>query len=187
MMFVTDQLNSLLQKLYLPISFILLMVSGYVFYSAVNADYFVSNKLAGIKAFDNSSEKTKNVDYSVIADWMLLGSVSTSPVKQDNTPVAVEESQLPLELIGVIHSADEQESVAIIKTDQQHRLYRVDDVLPGDARIVNINKKQVIFSRSGKSELLKLKKFQPRSGDIGTYNDVITQQYASRAEPDDWD
>jgi len=183
----TDQIQSLLQKIFLPVSIMLLIASAYGFYGVLNVEYGGLNNVKHADVISKVPEVEEHSDYTAIAEWSLFGNVTTPPHKETVKPVVLPESKLPLELIGVIHSADELQSVAIIKSDQQHRLFRIDDVLPGNARIVNIEKNQVTFSRSGNSELLKLVKFENRSGDIGNYERVISPQFVSRSTPDDWD
>lgn len=182
-----DQMNSLLQKSLLPVSILLFIASAYGFYGVFNVEYAIPNAVKDADEISMTPENEEQVDYSAIAEWSLFGNVTTAPNKEVDNTVVLPESELPLELIGVIHSADELESVAIIKSDQQHHLFRIDDVLPGNARIVDIDKNQVTFSRSGKSELLKLVKFENRSDDIGNYDRVISPKIVSRGTPDDWD
>lgn len=79
----------------------------------------------------------------------------------DSVPVP---SQLPLTLVGTIVHANPKRSVATIQNrsrsqNEQFQAYRVDDEVPGMARILDVDRKRVVFRNinNGRKEYIEIK------------------------------
>jgi general secretion pathway protein C len=69
----------------------------------------------------------------------------------------VKESALHLSVIGIIFSAQQEQSEVIIKLpDNQERIFHVDDDLPGGAKIKQIQPDEIFVIRHGAIESLSL-------------------------------
>lgn len=107
-----------------------------------------------------SPPKTFNA-YKPILDRNLFKSALqevTAPPAEAEVPEEVEESPLQAKLIATIATHDQKKSTATIEdlTSREREVYRVDDTLMKEARIVRIERKRVIVLRNGAHEKLSL-------------------------------
>lgn len=103
-----------------------------------------------------STVANETMDYAAIADWHLFGEINqaaTLPTPTRSMP----ETQLNLRLAGIFFAEDMTKGrVLIAKPGAQESSYRVGDQLPGGARLEQILRDQVILSRNGVLETLRL-------------------------------
>jgi general secretion pathway protein C len=103
-----------------------------------------------------STALSEATDYAVIADWHLFGRPNAAvPVP---TPArSVPETRLNLRLAGVFFAENSAKGRALIaEAGGQELSYAVGDRLPGGARLEQILRDQVILSRRGALETLRL-------------------------------
>ncbi|MBT8446745.1 MAG: hypothetical protein KJO38_06345, partial [Gammaproteobacteria bacterium] len=67
------------------------------------------------------------------------------------------ETALKLSLRGVLHDVDADNTVAIINVRGHDKAYRLNDEVPGNARITEITPLLIVLERDGKLERLSLK------------------------------
>lgn len=90
------------------------------------------------------------------AAWHLFGTPD-SKEQAPAAPIDAPETQLNLDLKGVLHSDDPEEARAIVAgSGQPERKYRIGDELPGGATLERVYKDRVILKRNGRYETLKL-------------------------------
>lgn len=108
-------------------------------------------------ATGESSASQLSADVATISAWHLFGKVEANrPVAAP--PVAVPVTPLNLRLMGIFF-AERSDSLALIADGNNlERGYRMGDSLPGGARLERIEREQVIVSRNGREELIKLPK-----------------------------
>ena len=98
-------------------------------------------------------------DVAAIGAWHLFGKVETHrPVAPP--PVVVPVTPLNLRLVGVFFTERNRGSALALIADGNglERGYRIGDPLPGGARLERIERDQVVVSRNGREELIKLPK-----------------------------
>lgn len=112
------------------------------------------------------------MNYAEIAEWSLLGEVSTDsttghlehhamhdddvPVNQANT---ISAANLSAELIGLAVSSREAGSFAVLALGKQHRLFRKGDRIDEATTISAIEHDRVWLSRNGQRSYISLKSF----------------------------
>lgn len=99
--------------------------------------------------------------YKPILDRNLFKSAlaeAPPPVVEAEVPEEVEESPLQAKLIATVVALDEKKSSATIEdlTRRERDVYRVDDDLMNEARIIRIERERVIVLRKGAHEKLSL-------------------------------
>jgi general secretion pathway protein C len=67
-------------------------------------------------------------------------------------------SDLPLKLVGVMVSNRPEWSTAILQDNATRQSYivRVGDIVPGSAKLVEVNRQYIVFERNGRKEFIKL-------------------------------
>lgn len=112
-------------------------------------------------AATDGASASQSADVSAIGAWHLFGKAEVDrPVAA--SPVAVPVTPLNLRLVGVFF-AERSDGLALIADGNNlERGYRIGDLLPGGARLEQIEREQVIVSRNGREELIKL----PRLDDL---------------------
>ncbi|OSM05336.1 putative general secretion pathway protein C [Magnetofaba australis IT-1] len=123
-----------------------------------------------------------------IAALHLFGQDMTAMAQQ--APVNAPETRLNLKLLGVVFSPVGNNSLALIASPSQgERNYRLDDNLPGGARIHAIHEDRVILARNNAFETLKLPEKDLTMGggvarsDVGRAGPgIVTEEDRLRAE-----
>ncbi|MCP5419044.1 MAG: type II secretion system protein GspC [Gammaproteobacteria bacterium] len=106
----------------------------------------------------------KPADYAAIADWHLFGQVNAPTLIAAPTQ-NVPETRLNLRLAGIFFTPHRTKGRALIApAGGAESSYAVGDRLPGGAHLVQILRDQVILSRNGVLEALKLPKETPLAG-----------------------
>ncbi|HRY14840.1 MAG: type II secretion system protein GspC [Candidatus Competibacteraceae bacterium] len=98
-------------------------------------------------------------DVATISAWHLFGKVEASrPVVATPAPMPV--TPLNLRLVGVFFTERGQSRALALIADGNslERGYRIGDSLPGGVRLERIERDQVVVSRNGREELIKLPK-----------------------------
>ncbi len=104
--------------------------------------------------------KRGKINYSLLAKLHIFGEVS----KQSDTPLKREtldapETNLKLELIGVLFNRDTDDGLAIIsESGKSQKNFHKGEKLPGGATLYAIEKERIILQRNGRHETLTLKK-----------------------------
>ena len=138
-----------------------LLIAGIAYTLATTALYFlggpgestaepvVNNKVT------NTSVKPVSVE-QIIAK-QLFG--SAKPGAKTQTAVAAVETRLPLELVGVFQADDANESAAIVaQKGKPGILYKVGEVMPGSAKLLEVFPDHIVLSRAGVREVLRFPK-----------------------------
>ncbi|HRY18955.1 MAG TPA: type II secretion system protein GspC [Candidatus Competibacteraceae bacterium] len=100
---------------------------------------------------------SQSADVSAIGAWHLFGKAEVDrPVAA--SPVAVPVTPLNLRLAGIFFAEHSDGLALIADGNNLERGYRIGDLLPGGARLERIEREQVIVSRNGREELIKLPK-----------------------------
>lgn len=87
-----------------------------------------------------------------------VSTLEPEPAAPEETPEELEETQLPLELLGTAASADPERSWAAVKDLEQgtHQIVRVNDVLKEEARVLRIERRRLVLQNGSKHEELAL-------------------------------
>jgi len=112
----------------------------------------------GAVAIENSTRR-QPADVAAIRAWHLFGKLETGrPVAAP--PVAIPATPLNLRLVGIFFAERGGPWALALVADGNslERGYRVGDELPGGARLERIERDQVVVSRNGREEVLKLPK-----------------------------
>jgi len=99
-------------------------------------------------------------DIAAIGAWHLFGKTQVNRPVAAPPPAAAPVTPLNLRLVGVFFAEGSIGSALalIADGDNLERSYQVGDRLPGDARLERIERDQVVVSRKGREELIKLPK-----------------------------
>lgn len=127
------------------------------------------------------------------SDWsdrrVILGrnlfNVSTLEPKPARAEEAedLEETELPLELLGTAAAADPQHSWAAVKDLEEgtHRVVRVDDVLRGEARVLRIDRRRIVLQNGARREELALSEEERQSRPQRSARASATRRRAERS------
>lgn len=110
---------------------------------------------------DSKVPDTPKPDYKDILRLHLFGEEIQEELIED-TPLgeaAVPETQLNMELIGIIHHSIRDKGQAIIAIQgRPHKIYKLGDTLPGEAVVKAIDSDRILIIRNSRPESLSLKK-----------------------------
>jgi general secretion pathway protein C len=104
---------------------------------------------------------TQSVDVAAITSAHLFGEAPVAAVAQD--AANVQQTSLPLVLVGIIAADDPQDGLAILGENAAGaKVYAVGDNVPGGAKLHSVLGDRVIIDRNGKLESLMLpRQLQP--------------------------
>lgn len=112
----------------------------------------------GSVAIDGSTRR-QPADIAAIGAWHLFGKLEANrPIAAP--PVVIPVTPLNLRLVGIFFAERGGHWALALIADGNNleRGYRISDVLPGGARLERIERDQVVVSRNGREEVLKLPK-----------------------------
>ena len=112
----------------------------------------------GLTPLTSSPSADKAVDINELIGWHLFGKYQayvapkkTEPVKPTVAPV----TRLKIELVGVFMADEPADSTAVIsEKGSTGKLYGINDVIPGNARLEAVYADRVVLRRSGRLETL---------------------------------
>lgn len=110
-------------------------------------------------ATGEGSNSLQPAEIAAIGPWHLFGKVEANrPIERP--PVTVPVTPLNLRLVGIFFTERGNGPALALIADGNNleRGYRIGDALPGGARLERIERDQVIVSRNGREELIKLPK-----------------------------
>ncbi len=135
----------------------------------LSSSVLVMTTIAAINAWQNDAKLTHTPSLSTtlsdrekllasaktIVNSHLFG-ISKTAVLTDELPI----TSLPLTLVGVMQSVPANQSSAVIATDRNDpgKLYRIDDMLPGEARLISITQNGIVLETQGHLERLPLRR-----------------------------
>ncbi|NNJ92084.1 MAG: hypothetical protein HKP55_10435 [Gammaproteobacteria bacterium] len=123
-----------------------------------------------------SRNRNANTNYNSIAQWNLFGTANKpKPATAKKAPVVnAPETRLDLKLLGVVFDKKTSNSFAIIKPGRnKQKLYKLNDVLPGNAEITEITERGVTLKRAGRFESLPLQSHKSKK------NSPVRRMHAS--------
>jgi general secretion pathway protein C len=103
------------------------------------------------------SAAAQPADVAAISAWRLFGKVEASRPAAP-PPSAMPVTPLNLRLAGIFFTERGRGLALIADGNSLERGYRIGDPLPGGARLERIERDQVVVSRNGREELIKLPK-----------------------------
>jgi type II secretion system protein C len=120
--------------------------------------------------------RNSNTHLNSIAQWNLFGTADKpKPATVKKAPVVnAPETRLDLKLLGVVFDKKTNNSFAIIKPGRnKQKLYKLKDVLPGNAEITEITERGVTLKRAGRFESLTLESHKSKK------NSPVRRMHAS--------
>jgi general secretion pathway protein C len=130
-----------------------------------------------------SSATGQRADVATIGAWRLFGKVEASrPVAAPPPPMPV--TPLNLRLAGIFFTERGRGLALIADGNSLERGYRIGDSLPGGARLERIERDQVVVSRNGREELIKLPKLDDPNRPVVTPEPPVLP-VSLEEEPDD--
>jgi general secretion pathway protein C len=124
----------------------------------VPAPASVTSPPPGSVAIDGSTRQ-QSADIAAISAWHLFGKREASrPIAAP--PVVIPATPLNLRLVGIFFAERGGSGALALIADGNslERGYRINEALPGGARLERIERDQVVVSRNGREEVLKLPK-----------------------------
>ncbi len=146
-----------------------------------SSDAWTPPPLSGIPAQTAGSSPSA---YAAIAEAHLFGRADAAA---EPSAVAIEdapETQLALQLRGVVAAADERFAHAIIADNSgTEKVYFLKDTVPGGATVQGIQPDRVVLSRGGVIEILPLPRISTGGPAPGVARPVAAPPSARRAQP----
>jgi len=124
----------------------------------------------------NPASRIRNTNFNSITQWNLFGTANKpKPATLKKAPVVnAPETRLDLKLLGVVFDKKTNNSFAIIKSgSNKQKLYKLNDVLPGNAEITEISERGVTLKRAGRYESLTLQSHKSKK------NSPVRRMHAS--------
>mgnify|MGYP006187309019 CR=1 FL=1 len=129
------------------------------------------------KSSASSSHKSIN---SLLAR-NLFGQTNKESKTRLTSSTPATQTQLPLTLESVFASQEKLDSTAVIsQREQDAKLYRIKDPLPGNAQLIEIYKDRVILFRAGNREVLS---FPKSTANFKTFNREIPSNSNNKVTP----
>lgn len=119
----------------------------------------VTITLTGTGADQTEVAATNSVNVTPIINAHLFGEAIAEEAVAEQTQseiVDAPETSLPLKLKGTLASGNPDYAIAIIEDGREEKMYRIDDVVRRGVTLHAVQPHQVILSRSGQLEALKL-------------------------------
>ncbi|MEO0617125.1 MAG: type II secretion system protein GspC [Pseudomonadota bacterium] len=123
---------------------------------------------------DSGSVAVASTDVSTIVEAHLFG-VADPDAPSDGeiagqVPEDVPESREPLTLKGTLAAGSDENALAIIADGRDERVFAIGDTVRSGLTLHSVHREQVILSRSGAFESLKLPKPEDLTGSVPTAN-----------------
>lgn len=142
-----------------------LVVAGIAYTLATSIWFFfevptISVSTASTQSSSTAPKQTGNVNWILAKN--LFGEAGAAPVVADSDEPAVQ-TRLPLELQSVFVADEAEYSAAIVAQRGKPGLrYKINDTLPGNAKLVEVDTDRIILRRAGIRETLMFPKFSTR-------------------------
>ena len=108
---------------------------------------------------ESSAPQRPPANVNWILSKHLFGEAGRAPVQTAASNQPAVQTRLPLELQSVFVADDDSASAAIVaQRGKPGKLYAVGDTLPGNAKLVEVQKDRIILSRAGSREALMFPK-----------------------------
>ena len=170
------QLNNLIEKLVTPLQWLIVLGIAWTIANSVltlmQSPSEPANKSAITKA-TSAQDQLKNTDrddrtkrLEAMVNRHVFGLLPQNNNLQAQRIETAKATRLPLTLKAVFVADENESSGAIVASSgKKGLLYRVGDILPGNARLVEVQQEQVILQRAGSREALSFEKskFNPEA------------------------
>lgn len=146
-------------KLLFVMSLLILSLSIFYSYRELSSEILTLPQKTPKSTINMGKSVSNNINYPSMSEWHLFGSDINKKRHKRNTEQLIEapKTTLSLILLGIVHNEAPADSFAIIQTENdEQKLYRKGDILPGNVKLKQIGKAKVILSRSGKLESLEM-------------------------------
>ena len=171
------QLTNLIEKLAIPLQWLLVFgiawtvansVLGLLQSPSEAADTPVTvSDTSAQNQLKNTDREDKSKRIEALINRHVFGLVPLTNNAQTQRVETAKATRLPLTLEAVFVADQNASSGAIVaRSGEKGLLYKVGDILPGNARLIEIQQEQIILQRAGNREALAFgkSKFNPKAG-----------------------
>ena len=171
------QLTNLIEKLATPLQWLLVFgiawtvansVLGLLQSPSAAADKSVAESdTSAQNQLKNTDRENKSKRVEALINRHVFGLVPQTNNAQTQRVETAKATRLPLTLEAVFVADENASSGAIVaRSGKKGLLYKVGDILPGNARLIEVQQEQIILQRAGNREALAFSKskFNPKAG-----------------------
>ena len=171
------QLTNLIEKLAIPLQWLLVFgiawtvansVLGLLQSPSEAADTPVTvSDTSAQNQLKNTDREDKSKRIEALINRHVFGLVPLTNNAQTQRAETAKATRLPLTLEAVFVADQNASSGAIVaRSGEKGLLYKVGDILPGNARLIEVQQEQIILQRAGNREALAFgkSKFNPKAG-----------------------
>lgn len=171
------QLTNLIEKLAIPLQWLLVFgiawtvansVLGLLQSPSEAADTSVTvSDTSAQNQLKNTDREDKSKRIEALINRHVFGLVPLTNNAQTQRVETAKATRLPLTLEAVFVADQNASSGAIVaRSGEKGLLYKVGDILPGNARLIEVQQEQIILQRAGNREALAFgkSKFNPKAG-----------------------
>ena len=171
------QLTNLIEKLAIPLQWLLVFgiawtvansVLGLLQSPSEAADTSVTvSDTSAQNQLKNTDREDKSKRIEALINRHVFGLVPLTNNAQTQRAETAKATRLPLTLEAVFVADQNASSGAIVaRSGEKGLLYKVGDILPGNARLIEVQQEQIILQRAGNREALAFgkSKFNPKAG-----------------------